>query len=105
MEYKFYVITNTPDLLEQGNTAHEYMYDGYDFTNEEKVLCIGTSKIGKPVGRCKVEVFSVGEIVICDENGREIGYPGRKPSKWYVSYEIFDNLNEAIDKVKSLLYI
>lgn len=40
-------------------------------------------------------VFHVGEVLILDESGREIGYPGRKPSKWYVEVVELDSLEEA----------
>lgn len=104
MKYEFYVITHTPDLLESGNTCHDFLWDGYDFTNKRKLVHVGHSNIGKPIGECKVAVFEVGEIVICDTiNGREVCYPGRKPSKWAVTYDIFDNLDDAIKRSQELI--
>jgi len=42
-------------------------------------------------------VFSLGEILIIDgAYGRELAGKGRKPSKWYVEFETFDNVKEAI---------
>lgn len=103
-KYKFYVITHTPSLFEEGNMAHEWMYEGWDFSNDCKIPIIGISDITKPVGDCKVSVFEVGEIVICDAvDGREVCYPGRKPSKWAVSFEIFDNLDDAVKRSQELL--
>lgn len=102
--YEFYVITKTPDLLEDGNMAHEWMYDGWDFSNGCKIPVIGMSDKAKPLGDCKVPVFEKGEIVICDVgNGREVGYPGRKPSKWDVEYDIFDNLDDAVKRSQELI--
>jgi len=44
----------------------------------------------------KSHVFSRGEIVICDPvYGREIG-GGRKPSKWFVGYEVYNDIEKAI---------
>lgn len=104
MKYEFYVITHTPDLLEQGNTCHDFLWDGYDFCNERKLVHVGTSNIGKPIGECKRAVFEVGEIVICDAiNGREVCYPGRKPIKWDVVYDLFDNLDDAVKRAQELL--
>jgi len=103
MKYEFYVITKVPDLLENGNMAHEFMYDGWDFSNEYKMFCIGTSEIHKPVGECKVPVFEEGEIVICSIDGREVSYPGRKPSKWDVKYEVFNSLDDAVKRSQEFL--
>lgn len=103
MEYEFYVIIQTPDLLEQGNTAHDFMWDGYDFTNKQKMVHVGCSKIGKPIGECRTAVFQEGEIVICSkESGREVCYPGRKPNKWDVLYEIFSDLDSAVKRAKEI---
>ncbi|NUS02015.1 MAG: hypothetical protein HOV97_05560 [Nonomuraea sp.] len=43
----------------------------------------------------RTPVFYPGEILILDESGREIGFPGRKPSKWSVEYQVVDSLDEA----------
>jgi hypothetical protein len=44
----------------------------------------------------KHPVFTKGEIVIVNDSGREeIGH-GRKPNKWSVGTEEFDNIDEAV---------
>lgn len=104
MRYKFYVITKVPGILEQGNMAHDFMYEGWDFSNDCKIPVIGISNTAKPIGDCKTPVFEEGEIVICDiEAGREVCYPGRKPSKWDVEYDIFDNLDDAVKKSQEFI--
>lgn len=47
-----------------------------------------------------IRVFHVGEVIIVNESGREIPYPGRKASKWYVEYEEFDDLETALDRAE-----
>lgn len=47
-------------------------------------------------------VFNVGEILILNDSGREVCYPGRKPSKWRVQVEEFTDLNEAIARSKQV---
>lgn len=47
-------------------------------------------------------VFHVGEILILDESGREVGYPGRKPSKWVVDVADYDNLAEAVQRSREV---
>jgi len=42
------------------------------------------------------EVFSLGEIIVVDEWGREIGGVGRKPSKWGVESEVFSSVGDAV---------
>jgi len=104
MKYEFYVITHTPDLLEEGNTAHDSMFNGYDFSNKCEIIHVGFSDIGKSIGTCKTAVFEKGEIVICNiNNGREVCYPGRKPSKWDVEYDVFDNLDNAVKRSQELI--
>lgn len=45
----------------------------------------------------KVPVFDEGEILICDECNEEIG-GGRKPWKYGLTYEMFDNVEDAVKK-------
>ena len=105
MDYEFYVITHTPDLFEEGNLADDVGYPFRDKFNEEDCIVIGTTDKAKPVGmNYKVEVFQEGEIVICDKRWhREVCSPGRKPDKWGVDYEVFDNLEDAIKRGRELL--
>lgn len=35
------------------------------------------------------EVFHIGEILVLDDDGREIGWPQRKPEKWHVRTQRF----------------
>ncbi len=44
-----------------------------------------------------LETFHVGEILIVDQYGREVGFPGRKPGKWGVTCEHFTDLDAAVD--------
>ena len=45
----------------------------------------------------KVPVFEEGEILVCDDAGIEVGKE-RKPWKWDVEYEMFDDVEEAVKK-------
>ena len=102
-DYEFYVITKVPGLSEQGNMVHELMYDGWDYSNDRKIPVIGLSDTLKPLGECKVPVFEEGEIVICyADTEREVCYPGRKPHKWDVEYDRFDNLNDAVKRAREI---
>lgn len=48
------------------------------------------------------QVFHVGEILILNDGGREVCYPGRKPSKWHVRVEEFTNLDQAIQRANKV---
>lgn len=50
---------------------------------------------------CNVPVFKVGEILIMDSNDRTIP-DGRKPDRWDVKYEIFDDANSAAKRAKEV---
>ena len=52
---------------------------------------------------CSVPVFRLGEIMVMDsEHGRTIP-DGRKPSKWFVSYETFEDIELAIKRAKEVV--
>ena len=48
------------------------------------------------------QVFWKGEILVLDESGREIGGVGRKPSKWFVTCEHFNNIEDAIRRSREV---
>jgi len=45
---------------------------------------------------CRMEVFTLGEILVLGEDGREISGRGRKPSKWDVTIESFNTIEAAV---------
>lgn len=51
----------------------------------------------------KTKAFEAGEILILDDNGREVGYPQRRPNKWAIEYQVFPlgKLGEAIQRADS----
>ena len=50
----------------------------------------------------KVPVFEEGEILVCDDHEIEIGKM-RKPWKWDVEYEMFDDVEEAVKKAAEVM--
>lgn len=88
---KFGVITKTSEIdyaiamglkLQQGN-------DPLQLTDPAPALLILS----------RMPVFAVGEILILDDDGREIAGHGRKPSKWAVTCEEFDTIEEALTRL------
>ena len=52
----------------------------------------------------RAPVFVAGEILILDEeDSREVDGRGRKPSKWDVSVEHFENLEDALAKSREVV--
>lgn len=52
----------------------------------------------------RMPAFHVGEILILDEpGGREVGYPGRKPSKWFVEVAEYADLDTAVTRAREVL--
>jgi hypothetical protein len=49
-----------------------------------------------------VPVFSIGEILVMDEGGRTIP-DGRKPTKWSVEFEMFEDIESAIERAKQVM--
>lgn len=52
-------------------------------------------KFGQPV-------FSLGEILVLDDSGREVAGLGRKPSKWRVTYELFYDIALAVERAREV---
>jgi hypothetical protein len=50
---------------------------------------------------CSVPVFKLGEILILNDHGRSIP-DGRKPSKWFVEYEEFNDIEAAVRRAKEV---
>lgn len=50
--------------------------------------------------RCPV--FHRGEILVLDEDGREVAGHGRKPSKWDVDVELFETIEQAVARAARL---
>jgi len=44
----------------------------------------------------RVQNFTLGEVLLCDDDGREVVGDGRKPSKWGCSTEEFASLDAAV---------
>ena len=106
MSYTFAVITKVPKARE-GNEYDQILVHGWDETNEEVIYHYPKenerySMIETPFVNAKLPVFHLGEILILDNSGREVGGLCRKPSKWSVEFQEFDNLDEAVQKSKNL---
>ena len=48
------------------------------------------------------QVFTLGEVIICDEDGRELVGKGRKAYKWHVEVEEFLLLSEAVRRARKV---
>ena len=48
------------------------------------------------------QVFTLGEVIICDEDGRELVGKGRKAHKWHVEVEEFLLLSEAVRRARKV---
>jgi hypothetical protein len=52
----------------------------------------------------RVPVFTLGEILVLDDDGREIAGAGRKPDKWDVRCETFDEIGPAVERAKGIVW-
>lgn len=86
MTYQIAVVTKVPNPFQDpqgGNMAAALTY-GLSSELAYAVLIKG-----------RIPVFTLGEILILDENDRDVGTT-RKPSKWSIETTDFDNLEDAI---------
>lgn len=90
----FAVITKVPDPKHSdGNLASVVLYaDGGGFHPLAAQIALS--------GR--IPVFTLGEVLILNADGREPFGEGRKPNKWDVSYEDFSTIEEAIVRARDI---
>lgn len=67
------------------------------------VTRVGPVPGGRGVLLPQVHVFIPGEILILDDDGREVAGRGRKPGKWDVSIETFDTLEAAAKRAAEVM--
>lgn len=88
--YQIAVVTRVPSVEESGNMAAPLVY-GLDPSLTMHVITQGRS-----------QVFILGELLILNESGREPFGHGRKPSKWNIDIELFDDLDAAIARAEAV---
>lgn len=98
---RYGVITAVPGPQEFGNLALGEVYldpqaQGRAITDPAQPLA---SALGDPmIGLyLRVPVFRVGELLVIDSDDRD--QLGRKPSKWMVTCEYFDDIAAAVRRV------
>ena len=111
---KFVVITKVPDIVNGhfGNAGDLNLYRVKDKDEEgDEVLVAGYNEFISPIHNLdgtdsyvKVEAFYTGDILICEDHDGYLIEVGRqrKPHKWAVEYEVFDDIIEALEKARSL---
>lgn len=104
----FCVITNPGNLKEQGGLAATMMFmrqEEKDGQPGQKIPQVyvnvfpedAEAKEYQLLGFAKYPVFQKGEVVLLDDRtGRELDGHQRKPSKWFIDYELYDSLDDAI---------
>jgi len=102
-KFKYCVITKTKTKYKLGNHYDDIAIEMWDDINKKYVLTVShdfESKDYKDKDRIwiKLPVFQLGEIIVIDNNDREIGGAERKPDKWLIEYKIFNSIKKAIKK-------
>ena len=108
-EWRFQVITavnnewggNSANLIEVWRETGETHPD-YEWSHRQEEIPVG-ELVESGLLDLYTPVFHVGEIIIVNDYGREIGWPGRKADKWDVTYESFDCLADARDRAEQAI--
>jgi hypothetical protein len=84
------IVVNPPEFDEStfGDALVRKCGNTIDLTKKQMVFCL-------------VPVFSLGEILIINSNGRTIP-DGRKPGKWNVGCEYFNTIEDAVKRAKEV---
>ena len=97
----FGVITKVPPVNDPdgGNlaVALPLYFRTKDGSIQDSVAVLGAGALS-----AMYPVFDLGEILILDDTGREVSGKGRKPLKWFVTCEHFQQLEEAIKRAREV---
>lgn len=100
------VVTKIPDAEKEGGNLYSptlYVLDGGGPHPFGVHITLG---IDDKIANCPqagIENFALGEILILDNQGREIGGNGRKPGKWAVEIEMFgEDLLKAAARARGI---
>lgn len=105
---KFGVITEVPPLKNSGNLAVSFgeICIKIEQPSEDNDYEGRYEDVGFPAALAiQKRVFNVGEVLILNDDGREIPYPGRKPAKWSVTCEEFEitELDRALARAREAM--
>lgn len=110
----YIVITEVPEYdgtsESEGNHCDCYViYDGRTLLVNCKIkptyldlLCTRPEFGNIRLGDVKTTVFTIGEIIVVNDYGREIIGKGRSPRKWFIEYEEFNSYDKALDRAIEL---
>lgn len=111
-DFEFCVITKVPGPGEWGNLAslvEVYVEDeAPSAENNFQGVCKQLHEVDRNLAmfallKMRVPVFDLGEIIVLDRSGREIGARGRKPAKWLISFETFNKIEDAAARALEVL--
>ena len=109
MKEKIHVITKIPDPKKQGGNLcdEQFVLDIDKMNKDVRLRPFGKDEDGRIVTHLpvKLEVFHLGEIIIVDEKGREIGGWFRKAEKWHIEYKEFEmqDMEKAIKLSRKIM--
>jgi len=69
---------------------------GAVYTTEFPAEAINEETVRTDLVQVKMPAFVVGELLVLNECGREVCGHGRKPSKWFIGYEVYEDVQAAI---------
>ena len=100
---KFLVITKVPPPESGGNMAVPMdIYIRIENDPEGRCEPLPNNIQAALFLGCAQPVFTLGEILIVGEDGREVAGRGRKPSKWSVEVETFDDVRAAVHRARQV---
>lgn len=101
-EIRYAVITRVPEPGDRGNLATQLGQVFLDPQATGAGIDTPPQSLGKALGNPMLEVyvlgpvFRLGELLIVNGDGREMAGGGRKPNKWDVDAEYFDEPEPAV---------
>jgi hypothetical protein len=101
---KFIVITEVPPEGHRGNLAlNTEVYVDEQNDPSAPLRRVGVAMSAPALVMLRSPVFTLGEVLICGHDERELVGSGRKPTKWGVKTEVFDNVEAAVERAREVM--
>ena len=85
-------------IIDVGNSREDNLTDVFLVSDGQETYVGLPDDQLEVVGHAKMPIFIRGEFLVLSESGCEISGRGRKPEKWFITYELYSDPNVALQR-------